>query len=81
LATSHPRHELKRNTANSTSTSASVRTDRNLWRRRSFGTQSERGHLLAERLMTMTQTARKQRRYVFTDELLLNSSRNLNQRA
>jgi len=31
-----------------------------LWRRRSFGTQSERGNLFAERLMTVAHTARKQ---------------------
>jgi len=31
-----------------------------LWRRRSFGTRSERGNLYAERLMTVAHTARKQ---------------------
>lgn len=31
-----------------------------LWRRRSFGTQSDRGNLFAERLMTVVHTARKQ---------------------
>ena len=31
-----------------------------LWRRRSFGTQSERGNRFAERLMTVAHTARKQ---------------------
>ena len=31
-----------------------------LWRRRSFGTQSDRGNLFAERLMTVAHTARKQ---------------------
>lgn len=31
-----------------------------LWRRRSFGTQSERGNRFAERLMTIAHTARKQ---------------------
>lgn len=31
-----------------------------LWRRRSFGTQSDRGNLYAERLMTVGHTARKQ---------------------
>jgi transposase len=31
-----------------------------LWRKRSFGTQSERGNLFAERLMTVAHTARKQ---------------------
>jgi transposase len=31
-----------------------------LWRKRSFGTQSERGDLFAERLMTVAHTARKQ---------------------
>jgi transposase len=37
-----------------------------LWRKRSFGTQSERGSLFAERLMTVAHTARKQRRHVLT---------------
>jgi len=36
-----------------------------LWRRRSFGTQSERGNLFAERLMTVAHTARKQNKNVF----------------
>jgi transposase len=31
-----------------------------LWRRRSFGTRSERGNLFAERIMTVVHTARKQ---------------------
>lgn len=31
-----------------------------LWRKRSFGTQSDRGNLFAERLMTVVHTARKQ---------------------
>jgi transposase len=31
-----------------------------LWRKRCFGTQSERGNLFAERLMTVAHTARKQ---------------------
>ncbi len=31
-----------------------------LWRRRSFGAQSERGNRFAERLMTIAHTARKQ---------------------
>jgi transposase len=31
-----------------------------LWRKRSFGTQSDRGNLFAERLMTVAHTARKQ---------------------
>jgi transposase len=35
-----------------------------LWRKRSFGTQSERGNLFAERLMTVARTARKQKRNV-----------------
>ena len=35
-----------------------------LWRRRSFGTQSERGNLFAERLMTIAHTARKQHKNV-----------------
>ena len=33
-----------------------------LWRKRSFGTQSERGNLFAERLMSVAHTARKQGR-------------------
>jgi len=37
-----------------------------LWRRRSFGTQSERGNLFAERLMTIAHTARKQNKNVLT---------------
>ena len=35
-----------------------------LWKKRSFGTQSERGNLFAERLMTVAHTARKQKRNV-----------------
>lgn len=35
-----------------------------LWRRRSFGTQSARGNLFAENLMTVAHTARKQNRNV-----------------
>ena len=35
-----------------------------LWRKRSFGTQSQRGNLYAERLMTVAHTARKQKRNV-----------------
>lgn len=35
-----------------------------LWRKRSFGTQSERGDLFAERLMTVAHTARKQKKNV-----------------
>jgi transposase len=35
-----------------------------LWRKRCFGTQSERGNLFAERLMTVAHTARKQRKNV-----------------
>lgn len=35
-----------------------------LWRRRSFGTQSQRGNLFAERLMTIAHTARKQNKNV-----------------
>ena len=31
-----------------------------LWRKRSFGTQSDRGNLFAERAMTVAHTARKQ---------------------
>jgi hypothetical protein len=37
-----------------------------LWRRRSFGTQSARGNLFAERLMTVAHTARKQNRHVLS---------------
>jgi transposase len=36
-----------------------------LWRKRSFGAQSERGHLYAARVMTVAHTARKQNRNVF----------------
>ena len=35
-----------------------------LWRKRSFGTQSERGNVFAENLMTVAHTARKQNRNV-----------------
>jgi len=35
-----------------------------LWRKRSFGTQSQRGNRFAERLMTLVHTARKQRKNV-----------------
>lgn len=35
-----------------------------LWRKRSFGTQSDRGNLFAERLMTIAHTARKQNKNV-----------------
>ncbi len=35
-----------------------------LWRKRSFGTQSERGNIFAERLMTVAHTARKQNKNV-----------------
>jgi transposase len=35
-----------------------------LWRRRSFGTQSERGDRFAARMMTIAHTARKQGRDV-----------------
>ncbi|MEN8377090.1 MAG: IS66 family transposase, partial [Gemmatimonadota bacterium] len=35
-----------------------------LWRKRSFGSQSERGNLFAERLMSVAHTARKQHRDV-----------------
>jgi len=35
-----------------------------LWRKRSFGTQSDRGNLFAERMMTVAHTARKQKRNV-----------------
>jgi transposase len=35
-----------------------------LWRKRCFGTQSDRGNLFAERLMTIAHTARKQGRSV-----------------
>jgi transposase len=36
-----------------------------LWRKRSYGTQSERGNLFAERVMSVALTARKQKRNVF----------------
>ena len=36
-----------------------------LWRKRSFGAQSERGHRYAERVMTVAHTARKQNKNVF----------------
>jgi transposase len=35
-----------------------------LWRKRSFGAQSERGHVFAERVMTVAHTARKQNKSV-----------------
>jgi len=35
-----------------------------LWRKRSFGAQSQRGDLFAERLMSVAHTARKQGREV-----------------
>ena len=37
-----------------------------MWRRRSFGSQSERGCRFAERIMTVTHTLRKQKRHVLT---------------
>lgn len=37
-----------------------------LWRKRSFGTQSERGNLFAERVMTVAHTARKQSKDILT---------------
>ncbi len=37
-----------------------------LWRKRSFGAQSERGNLFAERLMTVAHTARKQNKHVLS---------------
>jgi len=37
-----------------------------LWRKRSFGTQSDRGNRFAERLMTVAHTARKQGKNVLT---------------
>jgi transposase len=36
-----------------------------LWRKRSYGTQSERGNRFAERIMTVTHTARKLKMNVF----------------
>jgi transposase len=36
-----------------------------LWRRRSFGTQSDRGNVFAERVMTIAHTTRKQRKNTF----------------
>jgi transposase len=37
-----------------------------LWRKRSFGTQSERGNIFAERVMTISHTARKQQKHVLS---------------
>lgn len=37
-----------------------------LWRKRSFGSQSDRGTIFAARLMTVTQTLRKQNRHVLS---------------
>ena len=37
-----------------------------LWRKRSFGAQSDRGHRFAERVMTVAHTARKQNKSVLT---------------
>ena len=37
-----------------------------LWRKKSFGAQSERGHLFAERVMTVAHTSRKQKRSVLS---------------
>jgi transposase len=37
-----------------------------LWRKRSFGTQSERGNRFAERIMTVVHTARKHNRHVLS---------------
>jgi transposase len=37
-----------------------------LWRKRSFGTQSDRGNTFAENLMTVAYTARKQHKSVLT---------------
>lgn len=37
-----------------------------LWRKRSFGTQSDRGNLFAERIMTVADTARKQKKHVLS---------------
>ena len=36
-----------------------------LWRRRSFGTQSDRGNVFAARVMTVAHTARKQGKNTF----------------
>ena len=36
-----------------------------LWRKRSYGTQSDRGNVFAERVMTVAHTARKQNKNVF----------------
>ena len=35
-----------------------------LWRKRSYGTQSDRGNVFAERVMTVAQTARKQNKNI-----------------
>lgn len=37
-----------------------------LWRKKSFGAQSKRGHLFAERVMTVAHTSRKQKRTVLS---------------
>jgi len=37
-----------------------------LWRKRSFGTHSDRGNVFAERIMTISHTARKQQKNVMT---------------
>ena len=37
-----------------------------LWRKRSFGAQSDRGNLFAERVMTVAHTARKQSKSVLS---------------
>ena len=37
-----------------------------LWRKKSFGAQSKRGHLFAERIMTVAHTSRRQNRSVLS---------------
>ena len=37
-----------------------------LWRKRSFGAQSERGNVFAERIMSVAHTSRKQNKDVFS---------------
>ena len=37
-----------------------------LWRKKSFGAQSKRGHVFAERVMTVAHTSRKQNRAVLS---------------
>jgi transposase len=52
-----------------------------LWRRRSFGSQSERGDRFAERVMTIAHTARKQGRDVLAFLTACCASRSVGTRA